>query len=118
LLKPVYIYPAFPLSIYPNRDSSNYTARYNIQVQDVIHWSRDIKDILILSKGLVAVRFLSVETPIDILADSAAELSWAEFVMYLIGAKSVKFLIWNALSCPPVPKSEQRDSFQGFLPCY
>ncbi|OMH83912.1 Saccharopine dehydrogenase [NADP(+), L-glutamate-forming] [Zancudomyces culisetae] len=85
--KPIFVYPAFALVGYPNRDSSIYKERYNIpEAQTVIRGTLRFQGFPEFVKALVDIGFLDT-TEQEFLSKSSTEpLTWNVLTARLVGA--------------------------------
>ncbi|KAL9625379.1 MAG: hypothetical protein Q9160_000442 [Pyrenula sp. 1 TL-2023] len=98
--KPIFIYPAFALVGYPNRDSTPYKERYSIpEAQTILRGSMRYQGFPELVRVLVDMGFLS-EDPVDFLkppsTGSSGPPTWAEATAHVLGSSSASEsdLIW------------------------
>ena len=85
IAKPIYIYPAFAFEGYPNRDSTPYTARYQIpECRDLIRGTLRYQGFPKFVKVLVSLGFLN-DSPVDYLQESSPEIEWRVVLSKALG---------------------------------
>ncbi|OMJ21840.1 Saccharopine dehydrogenase [NADP(+), L-glutamate-forming] [Smittium culicis] len=87
--KPIYIYPAFALVGYPNRDSTNYKERYNIpEAQTILRGTLRYQGFPQFVKALVDIGFLNSENQAILSASNTEPLSWKDLTANLLNSPS------------------------------
>ena len=109
--KPYFIYPAFAFVAYPNRDSTPYKERYQIQeAQTIVRGTLRYQGFPEFVRTLVDIGFLG-EQEQDYLKPSDKPLSWRETLQKILKSSSSKEsdLIWAISSKTTFKDNEEKD---------